>query len=92
MAKPGTILVTRDTLRLAEGYVQVRPLGPVMVKGFDNPTEVYEITGVREGIPIAAPRLRLHSRRPDAQIIVATRKPSAIASCMKPGSLQSPIR
>ena len=46
MAKPGTILVTRDNLKLAEGYVRVRPLGPVTVKGFDNPTEVYELTGV----------------------------------------------
>ena len=28
MAKPGSTLVTGDTLKLAEGYVQVRPLGP----------------------------------------------------------------
>jgi class 3 adenylate cyclase len=33
MAKPGSVLVTGDTLRLAEGYVQVRPLGPINVKG-----------------------------------------------------------
>jgi predicted ATPase/class 3 adenylate cyclase len=46
MAKPGSILVTGDTLKLAEGYVQVRPLGPVTVKGLENPTEVYELTGV----------------------------------------------
>jgi class 3 adenylate cyclase/tetratricopeptide (TPR) repeat protein len=47
MAKPGSVLVTGDTLKLAEGYVQVRPLGPVTVKGLENPTEVYELTGVR---------------------------------------------
>jgi predicted ATPase/class 3 adenylate cyclase len=46
MAKPGSVLVTGDTLKLAEGYVRVRPLGPVTVKGLDNPTEVYELTGV----------------------------------------------
>ena len=33
MAKPGSTLVTGDTLKLAEGYVQVRPLGAVPVKG-----------------------------------------------------------
>ena len=34
------------TLRLAEGYVQVKPLGPVSVKGLTEPVEVYEVTGV----------------------------------------------
>ena len=33
LARPGTILISADTLKLAEGYVQVRPLGPVPVKG-----------------------------------------------------------
>ena len=45
MAKAGSVLVTGDTLKLAEGYVQVRSLGPVTVKGIENPTEVYELTG-----------------------------------------------
>jgi predicted ATPase len=39
------VLVTGDTLKLAEGYVQVRPLGAVPVKGLDTPTRVYELTG-----------------------------------------------
>ena len=38
MAKPGSTLVTGDTLRLAEGYVQVEPLGPVPVKGLETPS------------------------------------------------------
>jgi class 3 adenylate cyclase/tetratricopeptide (TPR) repeat protein len=46
MAKPGSALITGDTLKLTEGYVQVRPLGAVPVKGLENPTEVYELTGV----------------------------------------------
>ncbi len=33
MATPGSVLMTADALRLAEGYVQVKPLGPVAVKG-----------------------------------------------------------
>jgi class 3 adenylate cyclase/tetratricopeptide (TPR) repeat protein len=45
MAKPGSALVTGDTLRLAEGYVQVRPLGSTPVKGLEPPAPVYELTG-----------------------------------------------
>jgi predicted ATPase/class 3 adenylate cyclase len=46
MATPGSILLTPDALRLAEGYVQVKPLGPVSVKGLTEPVEVYEVTGI----------------------------------------------
>ncbi len=46
MAKPGSALVTGDTLKLAEGYVQVRPLGAVPVKGLETRTSVYELTGI----------------------------------------------
>jgi class 3 adenylate cyclase/tetratricopeptide (TPR) repeat protein len=45
MAKPGSTLVTGDILKLAEGYVQVRPLGAVPVKGLEAPTPVYELIG-----------------------------------------------
>jgi tetratricopeptide (TPR) repeat protein len=45
MALPGTILMTPDTLRLSEGYVQVKVLGPVIVKGLNEPVDVYELTG-----------------------------------------------
>jgi class 3 adenylate cyclase/predicted ATPase len=45
MAMPGSILLTPDTLRLAEGYVQVKSLGPVPVKGMSEAVEVYEVTG-----------------------------------------------
>src|SRR5262249_54417389 len=33
LALPGTILLAPDTLRLAEGYVQVKALGPMPVRG-----------------------------------------------------------
>jgi len=46
MAMPGSIMMTADALRLSEGYVQVKPLGPVNVKGLTEPVEVYEVTGV----------------------------------------------
>ena len=45
MAKPGSVLITAETLRLAEGLVQVRPLGPVPVKGLAQPVEVFELMG-----------------------------------------------
>ena len=45
MAMPGSILMTADTLRLAESYVQMKPLGPVAVKGMSESVEVYEVTG-----------------------------------------------
>ena len=45
MAKPGSVLTTADTLRLAEGYVAVESLGPVPVKGLANPVQIYEVTG-----------------------------------------------
>jgi len=45
MAKPGSTLLTAETLRLAEGFVQVKPLGPVPVRGLEAPIEVYEMIG-----------------------------------------------
>ena len=36
LATPGTIRLTADTLRLAEGYIEVKPLGPMPVKGLDD--------------------------------------------------------
>jgi class 3 adenylate cyclase len=45
LATPGSILVTADGLRPAEGYIEVRPLGPVNVKGLGGPVDVYEVTG-----------------------------------------------
>jgi class 3 adenylate cyclase/tetratricopeptide (TPR) repeat protein len=45
LAAAGTIRLTADTLRLVEGYIQVRSLGRVPVKGVAEPVEVYEATG-----------------------------------------------
>ncbi len=55
LATPGTVRLTADTLRLAEGYIEVKPLGPVPVKGLEQPVDVYEMIG-------AGPRRsRLHA-------------------------------
>ena len=46
LATPGSIRLTAETLRLAEGLVQVTALGPVPVKGLAEPVEVFELVGV----------------------------------------------
>jgi len=45
LADPGAIVITPETLALCEGYVEVKSLGPVPVKGLAHPVEVYEVTG-----------------------------------------------
>lgn len=55
IAKPGSILMTANTFKLAEGYVPVRSLGPVPVKGISDPVRVFELTGA------AAARTRLQA-------------------------------
>src|SRR5262245_54985353 len=41
LAAPGSVRLTGETLRLAEGYVEVRPLGPIPVKGLPEPIEIF---------------------------------------------------
>jgi class 3 adenylate cyclase/tetratricopeptide (TPR) repeat protein len=55
LAPPGSIRITAETLKLAEGYVQVAPLGAVPVKGLPELIEVYEVTGAGPA------RSRLHA-------------------------------
>jgi len=43
MAKPGSVLTTSETARLAEGFVQVKALGPISVKGLAEFAEVFEL-------------------------------------------------
>src|SRR5215510_3183908 len=55
LATPGSILLTMETLRLAEEVVQVKPLGPTPVRGLQQPLEVWELVGA------GAPRTRLQA-------------------------------
>jgi tetratricopeptide (TPR) repeat protein len=57
LAPAGTTRLTADTLRLAEDFVQARPLGAVPVKGLAVPVEVFELTGA------GAVRTRLQAAR-----------------------------
>ncbi|MGE3858253.1 MAG: adenylate/guanylate cyclase domain-containing protein, partial [Dehalococcoidia bacterium] len=45
LAKPGTILTTGDTVAMAARRVRTRALGPVNVKGLEQPVEVMEVQG-----------------------------------------------
>jgi tetratricopeptide (TPR) repeat protein len=45
LATPGSIRLTAETLRLAEGLIQVTALGPVPVRGLADPVEVCELVG-----------------------------------------------
>jgi class 3 adenylate cyclase/tetratricopeptide (TPR) repeat protein len=59
LASPGSILLTPATLTLVEGFVAVKPLGPVPVKGLADAVEVYEVTGAGP----ARTRLQAAARR-----------------------------
>ncbi len=45
LAREDTARLTGATLALAEGFVEVRSLGPVPVKGLAEPIEVFELVG-----------------------------------------------
>jgi len=46
IARTGSIVVSENTRRLAEGYFQLRALGGTRVKGISEPVKVYEVTGL----------------------------------------------
>jgi len=68
-AAAGTIRVTEYTRRLAEGYVDVRPLGALPVKGLPAPIAVYEVTG--------------HAAAPSRLHVAAARGLSAFVGCVR---------
>jgi tetratricopeptide (TPR) repeat protein len=59
LARPGTVLIALATFHLAEGFVTVKSLGPVPVKGRREPVEVYELSGLGP----ARTRLQAAARR-----------------------------
>jgi len=71
-ATAGSILITRDTLRLVEAFVEVRALGPVAVKGLASPVDVFEViraSAVRRRLDASALRglTRFVGRRPELE-------------------------
>jgi len=79
LADPGSILLTTGTLALAEGFVQVRPLGPTPVKGLAGPVEVYELTGAG----LARSRLRASARRGLTRFVGRTAEMTRLVDAMR---------
>src|SRR5262249_13784186 len=74
LATPGSIRLTAETLRLAEGLIQVTALGPVPVKGLAEPVEVFELVGasaLRRRLQAAAARglTRFVGRQPELEAL-----------------------
>jgi class 3 adenylate cyclase/tetratricopeptide (TPR) repeat protein len=43
LAQPGTVLLSRDTQRSVKDYFDMKPLGPLEVKGKEEPQEAFEL-------------------------------------------------
>src|SRR5437899_5877339 len=74
MAMPGAILITPAVLGLVEGFVQIKALGTMPVRGLRDPVEVYEVTGagvVRSRLQAAAARglTRFVGRQPELETL-----------------------
>jgi class 3 adenylate cyclase/tetratricopeptide (TPR) repeat protein len=46
LANPGAVVIGESLRRLAEGYFQLKPLGPSRIKGVNDPIEIFEVTGL----------------------------------------------
>ena len=66
LASAGTALLSPATRSLAEGFVEVRPLGPMSVKGLAHPVDVYELVGGIGSLSTAHPRKTVGSYWPYA--------------------------
>jgi class 3 adenylate cyclase/tetratricopeptide (TPR) repeat protein len=74
MAMPGSVLITPAVLGLVEGFVQVKALGAMPVRGLRDPVEVYEVVGagvVRSRLQAAAARglTRFVGRQPELEAL-----------------------
>ena len=54
VAVPGTILLTSDVVSLAGGRIEVKPLGPMSIKGLKDSREVFELRAIIPGTRFAA--------------------------------------
>ena len=46
LAPTGSIAITEQTRKFVEGYFELKPLGPIRVKGVSEPVNVYEVIGL----------------------------------------------
>ncbi len=74
IATPGSIFISADCFRLAEGFVEAKSLGPISLKGLTAPIEVYEVVAaapVRSRLQAAAARglTPFVGRRPEMEAL-----------------------
>jgi class 3 adenylate cyclase/tetratricopeptide (TPR) repeat protein len=58
MAQPGQALLTAQTRRMAEGFVDTEPLGLMAVRGLDEPVDVHRLLGRSRAVGTWIPRGR----------------------------------
>src|SRR5262245_52284364 len=78
LAPPGSIRITADTLKLAEGYVTVTPLGLVPVKGLSAPVEVHDLGGAIG----AHARFRVSARRGLSRFVGRAREMEVLGAAL----------
>ena len=80
LARPGTILISRETHALVEGFVRARPLGAHTLKGIQDPVQVCLLEGVSTRMRIHALAARATSKFVGRQHEVETlRRAAALA-------------
>jgi tetratricopeptide (TPR) repeat protein len=82
LANPGSILLAPATRTLAEGFIAVKPLGSVPVKGLADPLEIHELTGIgpaRTRLQALAGRdlTRFVGRDPELDLLYAAQRRAA---------------
>ena len=87
LATPGSIRITAETLRLAEGFIEARgPLGPVPVKGLAEPAEIYEVTGAWSMSARARGIVPPISSSPYPRVTVSQRPPIFLSILSRPAA------
>ena len=74
IADPGTTLLTADTFRLAEFFVQVESLGAIKVRGLATPVETFKLIGASQ----ARSRVHAAAARGLSKFVSSTRRSSEV--------------
>ena len=83
LAAGGGVRLTAETVALVEGYVQVRSLGPLPIKGLPAPIEVFELLGAEQA------RTRIQAAAIALEQSLVDDYAAALADLADPGVLQT---
>src|SRR5207249_2893037 len=79
LAEPGTILISETTHRLVRGFFQVRPLGPLAIRGKSERVPAYEVLGRSE---LATP-MAIASERGLTPLVGRTAELTQLEACYR---------